>query len=108
MDLVCNSTILTSLGIGSFFIFSLVLNLIINVMFYDTLGFHDLDFGMLQNIGISTNIKIQQCHPYQQEDESFHDPLVVAMARHGVPIKFERAYKQHGRDMQIFMELVQK
>ena len=47
---------------------------------YDTLGFHDLDFGLLQSIGISLDIKIQQRHPYQQEDEFSCGPLVVAMA----------------------------
>ena len=47
---------------------------------YDTLGFHDLDFGLIPNIGISPNIRIQQCHPYQQEDGFSCGPLVVAMA----------------------------
>jgi hypothetical protein len=47
---------------------------------YDTLGFHDLDFKLLQNIDISPNIRIQQCHPYQQEDGFSCAPLVLAMA----------------------------
>ena len=47
---------------------------------YDTFGFHDLDFEQLQHIGISSNIRIQQGHPYQQEDGFSCGPLVVAMA----------------------------
>jgi hypothetical protein len=39
-----------------------------------------LDFELLQNIGISPIIRIQQRHPYQQEDGFSCDPLVVAMA----------------------------
>jgi hypothetical protein len=39
-----------------------------------------LDFGLLQNIGISPDIIIQQRHPYQQEDGFSCGPLVVAMA----------------------------
>jgi hypothetical protein len=44
------------------------------------LEFHDLDFGFLQNIGISPDIRIQQRHPYQQEDGFSCGPIVVTMA----------------------------
>jgi hypothetical protein len=47
---------------------------------YDTLGFHDLYFGLLQNIGISHDIRIQQRHLHQQEDGFSCGPLIVAMA----------------------------
>ena len=55
------------------------MNLIINVIFMIPWDFLT---WILKCYKKFANNKIQQCHPYQQEDGSSYGPLVVAMARH--------------------------
>jgi hypothetical protein len=71
---------LASLGIGSFFILFSCNESHYQCFVYHTLGFNDLGFGLLQNISIFHDIRIQQCHLYQQADGFSCGPVVVAMA----------------------------
>ena len=46
----------------------------------DTLEIHELDFGILQHIGIPRKIKITYCSCMIQPDNSLCSPLVVGLA----------------------------
>jgi hypothetical protein len=63
---------------------------------YDTLGFHDLDFGLLQNIGISPNIRIP---PISIRRWIILWPTCCSYGhKHSLPIKSRGGCIQHGRN----------
>ena len=75
---------------------------------YGTLGFHDLDFGLLQNIGISLNIRIQQRHLSTRRWIFLWSTYCSYAYRHNLPNRSKRVYVQHARDTQKFYGFISK
>jgi hypothetical protein len=106
--LICSSTIWTSMGIGAFFNFSLVMNLIINVMSITPWDFMTwildcykiLAFPRYYNSAIPPISTRRWIFLWSTCCSYIHD--------HSLTNKSKRVCIQHGRDTQTFMELFQK